>query len=53
MGIVADSSALIALATCHSLDLLESLYGVVNIPQAVFDEVTIAGKPQSETLRQL
>lgn len=52
MSLVADSSALVAVATCGCLHLLEPLYGVVNTPQAVFDEVTISGKPHAETLRQ-
>ena len=47
MILIADSSALIALSICHSLDLLESLFGEVQVPQAVFDEVTISQKSES------
>ena len=50
MIVVADSSALIALATCECLDVLEGIYDKVIVPQAVFDEVTIKGKSQSKKL---
>jgi len=42
--IVADSSPLIALAIIDGLNLLDSLYQNVRAPQAVFEEVTRAGK---------
>ena len=51
MILVADASALIALATCNSLDLLEALFGNVLVPEAVYEEVTAQGKPQSARLR--
>jgi hypothetical protein len=51
MILVADASALIALATCNSLDLLEALFGNVLVPEAVFKEVTAQDKPQSARLR--
>jgi predicted nucleic acid-binding protein len=51
MILVADASALIALATCESLALLEALFGNVLVPEAVFSEVTALDKPQSERLR--
>ena len=47
MILIADSSALISLSICHSLNLLESLFGEVQVPQAVFDEVTISQKSES------
>jgi hypothetical protein len=47
MILIADSSALIALSICHSLDLLEPLFGKVQVPQAVFDEVTVSQKSES------
>lgn len=50
MILVADSSALIALATCKSLNLLEDIFGHVLVPEAVFAEVTSQVKPQSERL---
>jgi hypothetical protein len=40
MILVADASALIALATCDSLALLEVIFGNVLVPEAVFSEVT-------------
>ena len=49
--IVGDSSALVALATMDRLYLLESILGKVYVPQAVYDEVAISGKPQSEILK--
>lgn len=52
MLVVADSSALLALATCQRLDLLERLFTEVKVPQAVLEEVVIEGKAQSETLRE-
>jgi predicted nucleic acid-binding protein len=51
MILVADASALIALAACDSLALLDALFGEVCVPQAVFDEVAIAAKPQAAKLR--
>ena len=39
MLIVADSSALIALATCDGLEVLLRMYDDVKVPQAVYDEV--------------
>ncbi len=45
MLIVADSSVLIALAICDSLVLLDQLFDDIKVPQAVFDEVIIDGKP--------
>ena len=50
MLIVADSSALVALATCHALELLTRLYDDIKVPQAVFDEVTVSGKSEAVVL---
>src|SRR6266581_1326882 len=44
MNVVADSSPLISLAAISSLNLLKSLYGEIIIPEAVYREVTIAGR---------
>jgi uncharacterized protein len=49
MPVIADSSALIALAACQGLDILLSLFDDVKIPQAVFDEVTTQEKPLAAT----
>lgn len=51
MIVIADSSALVAVATYRGLDLLESLFGNVLVPIAVYDEVCAQGKPQAEVLR--
>ncbi|MGC1374826.1 MAG: DUF3368 domain-containing protein [Anaerolineales bacterium] len=50
MLIVADSSALIALATCDGLDILLLVYDEIWIPQAVYHEVVITEKPQASAL---
>jgi hypothetical protein len=51
MILIADSSALIALAICDGLQLLEPLYGEVVVPEAVYNEVATSDKPESATLR--
>lgn len=50
MLIVADSSALVALATCDALNFLTALYDDVKVPQAVYHEVTVSGKPEARLL---
>ena len=50
MLIVADSSALVSLANCRCLHVLGNLFDEVKVPQAVFDEVVIEGKPEAEAL---
>ena len=50
MLIVADSSALIALAACDGLDVLLRLYDEVRVPQAVYNEVAAQKKPQAAVL---
>ena len=50
--IIGDSSALIALSVVDKLELLEELYTNLYMPQAVFDEVTQVGRPQSDKLRR-
>ena len=51
MILVADASALIALSACDSLGLLDALFGEVFVPEAVYAEVVVAGKPQSARLQ--
>lgn len=51
MILIADSSALIALAICDGLHLLEPLYGEVLVPEAVYAEVTESEKAEAGTLR--
>ncbi len=51
MILVADASALIALAACESLYLLDALFGTVRVPEAVYFEVAQADKPYSQRLQ--
>jgi predicted nucleic acid-binding protein len=44
--IIGDSSALIALAVVDKLELLESLYVTLYVPQAVYSEVTQIDRPK-------
>ena len=50
MLIVADSSALIALATCDGLDVLLRVYDDIKVPEAVFVEIVAPEKSQSDAL---
>lgn len=50
MLIVADSSALVALAMCDCLHVLEELFGEVRVPKAVYAEVCKEGKPCADIL---
>jgi uncharacterized protein len=51
MILIADSSALLALAACDSLVVLELLFQEVYVPSAVYSEVTVEGKAFAEMLR--
>ena len=51
MILVADASALIALASCNSLHLLDKLFGEVWVPETVYAETTTPDKPQASILR--
>lgn len=48
--IIADTSALIALAACERLSLLEALFERVSVPPAVLRECRISGKPFADVL---
>ena len=50
MILIADSSALIALAVIDKLEILEELFGEVYVPRAVYDEVSHQSKGESEKL---
>ncbi len=50
MLIVADSSALIALATRNGLNVILQLYDDIKVPEAVYAEVVAPEKPQSDAL---
>ena len=47
MVIVSDTSPVIALAFCDKLDLLDKLFDRICIPQAVFKELAVPGKPKA------
>jgi uncharacterized protein len=51
MILVADCSALIALATCDGLHLLDRLFGSVVVPEAVYREAVTSDKPQARQLQ--
>lgn len=51
MILVADSSALIALSVCNSLDLLELLFGSVFVPETVYLEITRPNKKEAQALK--
>jgi hypothetical protein len=53
MLIVADSSALIALAVCDGLDLILKVYDDLKIPEAVYREIVAPEKPHSDALGAL
>jgi len=50
MLVVADSSALVALATSEALNVTTRLYDEIKVPQAVYDEVVVPEKPQAAVL---
>lgn len=50
MLVVADTSALIALAACEGLSHLDRLFGEIRVPQAVFRECTVPGKFKTDRL---
>ena len=50
MLIIADSSALISLATCDVLDVLLEVYDDVKVPEAVYMETVAPEKFQSDLL---
>jgi uncharacterized protein len=49
--LVADSSAIITLSICDCLEILESMFGEIKVPFAVYTEVTAYSKPESGNLK--
>ena len=52
MIIVSDSSPLISFSLISELDLLSKIFGNIYIPDAVYNEITIPGKPYSQVLNK-
>ncbi|HEX8434213.1 DUF3368 domain-containing protein [Archangium sp.] len=52
MLVVADTSALVALAACQQLHLLEVLFDEIRVPPAVHRECTVPGKPEATALSE-
>lgn len=52
MILVADCSALIALASCEGLHLLDALFGTVIVPEAVHREAVVGDKPEAQQLKE-
>jgi predicted nucleic acid-binding protein len=50
MLIVCDSSPLIALAKCGKLNILDSLFDKVLIPEQVCHEFSVSGKPEAAVI---
>ncbi len=52
MILIADCSALIALASCDGLHLLDALFGTVIVPEAVYREAIVNDKPEAQRLKE-
>jgi predicted nucleic acid-binding protein len=50
MLVIADTSALLALAACDALALLDQLFKGVRVPPTVLQECTVRGKAEAERL---
>lgn len=50
--VVCDTSPLLILAKAGRLRLLTTLYGTVEVPTAVLDEVNVRERPDAEAIRQ-
>ena len=53
MILVADCSALIALASCNGLHLLDALFGTVIVPEAIYRESIVSDKRGSATVKRI
>lgn len=51
MLVVADSSALVALAVCDGLQWLDQRFTHIRVPLAVYQECTINDKPKADVLQ--
>ena len=52
MILIADCSALIALASCNGLHLLDALFGTVIVPEVVYSEAVVSDKPEAQQLKE-
>lgn len=52
MTVVCNATPLINFAAINRLDILKAVFGQIVIPQAVFDEATVAGFPGTEYVLQ-
>jgi uncharacterized protein len=52
MLVVADTSAVVALAAADSLELLDQLFDAVRVPAAVEAELLVPGKPHQTVLQE-
>ena len=52
MIVIIDSSALVALSVCQCLPIVEQLFIEIRVPEAVFTEICVSGKPEAERLRK-
>ena len=52
MIVVADASPLISFAIIDKLDLLSEIFDEIIVPKAVYNEISIAGKPFSIALER-
>ncbi|MDF5728267.1 MAG: DUF3368 domain-containing protein [Rhizonema sp. PD38] len=52
MTVICNATPLINFAAINRLDILEAVFGKIIIPQAVYDETTVAGFPGSEFVLQ-
>jgi predicted nucleic acid-binding protein len=52
MILIADCSALVALASCNGLHLLEALFSAVIVPEAVYHEAVVDDKPEARRLQE-
>jgi len=52
MLLIADSSALVALSVCDSLELLDQLFKEVIVPESVYLEVIKSDKPEALALKE-
>lgn len=52
MTVICNATPLINFAAINRLDILEAVFGKILIPQAVYDETTVAGFPGSEFVLQ-